>query len=246
MTRFHDVAAGDVAVVPVSSIEARRLEEDWPWARANRALIESHWARLVAEKPALYNGRVLVRRRQALEDGRLSLGYVETDYASFIAFRDHGFPDPTSGNSFAMAALRASDGAFILGRMGEHTANAGKIYFPAGTPEPDDVRADGTVDLGGSVLRELAEETGLSADEVEATERWVAAFAGARTAMMREVLAPLPAKALQERIRAFLAAEARPELSDIVIVRTRADIDPAAMPPFMQAYLGFVLSGARQ
>lgn len=246
MTPFHDVPVTDVTVVPVASIEARRLDEPWPWARENRALIEAHWARLVAEKPALYNGRVLVRRTQSLEKGRLSLGYVETDYASFITFRDHGFPDPTSGNSFAMAALRSSDGAFILGRMGEHTANAGRIYFPAGTPEPDDVLANGTVDLGGSVLRELEEETGLRADEVEPTERWVAAFAGARTAMMREVLAPLPAKALQERVRAFLAAEARPELADVVIVRGQADIAPQAMPPFMQAYLSFALSGGQR
>lgn len=246
MTRFHDVPVTDVAVVPVVSIEARRLDEAWPWARENRALIEAHWARLVAEKPALYNGRVLVRRTQSLENGRLSLGYVETDYASFIAFRDHGFPDPTTGNSFAMAALRSSDGAFILGRMGEHTANAGRIYFPAGTPEPEDVLADGTVDLAGSVLRELEEETGLMAEEVEATESWVATFAGARTAMMREVLAPVPARELQQRIRAFLAAQARPELSDVVIVRGPADIDAEAMPPFMQAYLSFALSRAQR
>lgn len=246
MTPFHDVALAEVRVIPVAAIEAYRLDEPWPWARENRGLIEAHWARLTAEKPALYNGRVLVRRRQSFEGGRLSLGYVETDYASFITFRDHGFPDPTSGNSFAMAALKASDGAFILGRMGEHTANAGRIYFPAGTPEPDDVLSDGRVDLGGSVLRELEEETGIRAGEIEVTDRWVATFAGARTAMMREVLAPAPAHALQQRIRAFLAAEARPELSDVVIVRTPADIDREAMPPFMQAYLSFALSGAQR
>ena len=123
----------------------------------------------------------------------------------------------------------------------DHTANPGKVYFPAGTPDPDDVLADGTVDLAGSVLRELEEETGLRGDEVEATDRWVATFAGARTALMREVRAPLPADEIRARVRGFLARETRPELSDICLVRTLADIDAEAMPPFMQAYLRFAL-----
>ena len=239
-------AVPDVVVTPVSAIEARRLDEDWPWARDNRELVAAHWRRLTAGNPALFNGRVLVRRRQVLAEGRLSLGYVETDYASFIAFRDHGFPDPATGNSFAMAALKASDGAYILGRMAGHTANAGKTYFPAGTPDPDDVLPDGTVDLGGSVLRELEEETGLKPGDVEVTDRWVATFAGARTALMREVGAPRPAKEVRALIRDFLAHEKRPELSDVCIVRTIDDIDPEAMPPFMQAYLRFALKKGGQ
>jgi len=91
------------------------------------------------------------------------------------------------------------------------------------------------------VLRELEEETGIRGDEVEATDRWVATFAGARTALMREVRAPLAAEEIRARVRRFLARETRPELSDICLVRTLADIDAEAMPPFMQAYLRFAL-----
>jgi 8-oxo-dGTP pyrophosphatase MutT (NUDIX family) len=231
----------DMLVTPVKAIEARRVDEDWPWARANRALIEAYWGQLTSGNPAFYNGRVLVRRHQSLQEGRLTLRYVETDYASFIAFRDHGFPDPATGNGFAMAALRSADGAYLLGRMGDHTANAGKIYFPAGTPDPDDVLPDGTVDLAGSVLRELTEETGLTAQDVELTDRWVVTFAGARTAMMREVRVPDEGEAARDRILAHLAGEERPELSDIRIVRRAEDIDSEAMPPFMQAFLRFAL-----
>jgi 8-oxo-dGTP pyrophosphatase MutT (NUDIX family) len=232
----------DVVVKPVSSIEARLLHEDWPWARENRDLIDAHWRRLTAQNPSLYRGRVLVRRDQRLVNGCLSLGYVETDYGSFIAFRDHGFPDPTSGNTFAMAALRTSDGAYVLGEMGPHTANAGKVYFPAGTPDMGDVLSDGTVDLAGSVMRELEEETGLKPDEVEATGKWDVVFAGGRTALMRHVRVAMRADELQARIRAFIAREARPELADVRIVRTAEDIDEDAMPVFMQGYLRFALA----
>lgn len=234
-------ALDGIVVTPVADIAARRLDHGWPWAEANRARIAVHWAELTRANPALFNGRVLVRRRQnILEDiggSRLELDYVEADYASFIAFRDFGFPDAATGNCFALAALRAEDGGWLLGRMGAHTANPQKIYFPGGTPDPDDVLPDGRVDLAGSVVRELAEETGLTAAEVTFTDDWTAVFAGARTALMREVRVPGPAEVFRERIRAFLAREQTPELADIHIVRGPADLDPAAMPPFMLAFL---------
>ena len=114
------------------------------------------------EKPKIWNGRVLLGRNPVFAGERFSASYFETDFASFLAWRDWGFPDKDVFNGFGMGALRCADGAFVLGEMGQHTANAGRIYFPSGTPDLDDIR-DGAVDIAGSVARELEEETGSDA-----------------------------------------------------------------------------------
>jgi hypothetical protein len=103
-----------------------------------------------------------------------------------------------------MAALRASDGAYLLGVMSTFTANPGRIYFPAGTPDPSDIRGD-TVDLLGNVLRELGEETGLLAQDLVAAPDWTAVVAGPRIALMKEVRARRSAAEL----RAFILGQSR-------------------------------------
>jgi 8-oxo-dGTP pyrophosphatase MutT (NUDIX family) len=138
-------------------------------------------------------------------------------------------------NCFGQAALRASDGAFVLGVMSSHTLNAGRIYFPSGTPDPKDIVGD-EVDLDGSVLRELTEETGLTLADVSLDPGWYAVLAGPRLAMLKPVRSPLRAEELRARILAHMAAEAHPELADVRIVRGPADLDEM-MPEFIHDYL---------
>src|SRR5476651_2231434 len=80
------------------------------------------------------------------------------DYASFLAWRDWGFPDNSAKDCFAQGVLRSADGAFLLGVMAAHTANPGSIYFPCGTPDLSNVVGT-SVDLEANVLREVLEET---------------------------------------------------------------------------------------
>jgi hypothetical protein len=207
----------------------------WPFADERRADIDAHFAWLRSKKPELWNGRVLVLYEHAVAETTLSGAYLETDFASFLAWRDWDFPDRSVTNCFALGALRAADGAFVLGVMASHTANAGKMYFVGGTPDPGDIVGN-RVDLHASVLRELNEETGLSMDDVNPATGWLAVFAGPRIAMLKVLNSRLAAGQLQAKIRSFLARQQQPELADVCIVRGPSDLD-SRMPAFVVAFL---------
>lgn len=230
----------DIPIIPLTSLDLRYEPGVWAFAAERRAEIDAHFEKLRRDKPGMWNGRVLMMRQGTIADGVLTGAYLETDFASFIAWRDFGFPDTTMCNCFAMAALRAADGAFLLGQMGAHTATAGQIYFAAGTPDRADIVGD-TVDLERGVMRELTEETGLTLDDVTPQSGWAATPFGQRMALMKIVESPEDAATLRERIRANLTRQAEPELADIHIVRARADIDPR-MPPYVRAYLSDMLA----
>jgi 8-oxo-dGTP pyrophosphatase MutT (NUDIX family) len=225
----------ELFIVPVLRLDLRFAPARWAFAEERRDDIAAHFADLQRERPALWNGRVLLLHEWSLEDGVFSGSYLETEFASFIAWRDWDFPDPSVRNSFSMAALQAADGAFLLGVMGAHTANAGKVYFPCGTPDPNDIAGD-RVDLDGSVRRELAEETGLDAAALEAEPGWTSVFAGPRIAQIKVLRSNENATALRARIMDHLRQEQQPELADIRIVRGPADLG-AMMPSFVVAFL---------
>ena len=222
-------------VLPVERLELAFAPRPWPFARERRDEIAAHFAALRRDNPALWNGRVLMLHEHAIIAAVFQGSYFETDFASMLAWRDWGFPDPVVKNCFAMGALRASDGAFVLGVMAAHTANAGWIYFPAGVPDLSDV--DGPrVDLGRGLMREISEEPGLSAAELKAQPGWTTVLAGARIAQIKVLRARETAASLRERILAHVAREPQPELADVRVVGGPADFDPM-MPPYVRAFL---------
>jgi hypothetical protein len=226
--------------VAIDRLELGITPYRWRFAEARREEIDAHFAARRQAVPDLWNGRVLLMNEAAVAGGLLRGTFFETGFADFMAWRDWGFPDQSAINCFAMAALRASDGGYLLGVMSAFTANPGRVYFPAGTPDLSDV-SGGTVDLLGNVLRDLGEETGLRAEDFSAAPDWTAIVAGPRLALMKEVAAPRPAQELRAAVLRHLATEARPELADVRIVRSPADFD-AAMPEFVTAYLSHVWS----
>lgn len=223
----------------VATLELPIQAWSWPFADERRADIDAHFASKQREKP-IWNGRVLLGRNPVFAGDRFSASFFETDFASFLAWRDWGFPDRSVFNGFGMGALRCSDGAFVLGEMAQHTSNAGRIYFPSGTPDLEDV-SEGAVDMPGSVVREVEEETGLSVADYRAGEHWDCVVSGSAVAMIRILHVDVSGEELRARIEANLAAQHQPELSAIHLVRGASDLT-AAMPRFVTAFIEKQLS----
>ena len=163
--------------------------------------------------------------RHALSGGVFHGDFLQTDFASFSAWRAWGMPETGVSNCFAAAAMISADGAFLLGVMGEHTFNSGDIYFPCGTPDPADIKG-GKVDFECSVSRELKEETGLDVTEFTAEPGWTTVVDGSIIGQIKLLRSAHSATDLRARILKNLASEAQPELADIRIVRGPADFDP--------------------
>ena len=234
------MSAYTIRIEDVASLDCRVETHAWGFAHSHRDDIARHWRGLVAAKPAMFDGRVLLMHGGGIVEAGgariLRSAHFETNFSAFIAWRDFDFPNTGVQNCFSMAALRGNDGGFVLAEMGGHTASAGLVYFPAGTPDPGDVRGN-ILDLDGCVLRELEEETGLGAQEVSVDPGWTLVDAGPRLACMKTVRVDASAYEIARDLNARIAAQVDPELAGVRVVRDVSQIDPVRMPDFIVAYL---------
>ena len=229
-----------VVIHRITQLDLRVRPWRWAFAEQRRAEIEAHFALKQQERPQLWNGRVLLGRNPVFIGDRCSADYFEIDFASFLAWRDWGFPDKSVFNGFGMGALRCGDGAFVLGEMSDETANAGRVYFPSGTPDLNDV-VDGTVDIARSVVREVREETGLTEANYRAAPCWHCVVVGSSIAMMRLLDVATPGESLKTIIEANLARQRSPELSGIRLIRSSRDFT-AEMPKYVTAFIDFAIA----
>ncbi len=231
----------DPAVFPVDRLNLTFDPQPWPFSAERRAEIDVFFANVQNEKPTIWNGRVLMMHDYTMAGGMFEGCYLETDYASFSAWCAWGRPPASIFDAFGAGAVFSADGAVLVGVMGPQNFNAGRIYFPCGTPDPSDIH-DGKVDLDFSVRRELKEETGIDASEFAVEPGWTSVVDGPLIAQIKTLRSRESAENLRARMLAHLARERQPELSDIRIVRGPADFDPA-MPRFVPAFLRYHFAG---
>ena len=137
--------------------------------------------------PQLWNGRMLLLRRACDRPARVLRGsFFETDFASFVAWRDWGFPDPACATASRMGALRGARRRLPARRDGRRTRSMpARSTFPAGTPDPDDI-VGGTVDLAGNVrARGRRGDRARPPTTTRPTTGWYACATGPRIAMMK-------------------------------------------------------------
>jgi len=219
----------------VENLDLHFSPKSWAFAQERRAEIDAWFAARQRENPALWNGRVLLLHEYSISDQTFRGRYLETDFASFAAWRQWGRPTAGICDCFGAAAIVCGDGAFLLGVMSAHTANAGRVYFPCGTPDRNDLIGD-RVDLDFSMRRELKEETGLDVEQFAAEPGWTSVIDGYLIAHIKLLRSRESSEVLRARALDYLARARRPELADVRIVRSAADFDPA-MPRFVTAFL---------
>jgi 8-oxo-dGTP pyrophosphatase MutT (NUDIX family) len=227
-----------IEIAALDAVEIAVEPWTWPFAQVRRADIDRHFAARQRERPALWNGRMLLLHRyaRARENRVLRGASFETDYASFLAWHDWGCPAVGVFSVFAAAALQSADGAFLLGQMAPFTSSAGQWVFPSGAPDLDDISSAGMLDLAGSAGRELFEETGVDIGVCQVEPGWTLVRDGGLVALMKHVRVNESAERLRANIMDHLANQAQPEFTTVRSVRGPADVD-SATPRFFVEYL---------
>jgi hypothetical protein len=207
----------------IDSVELRLRQSNWIFAERHHAEIAARWDQRVQDNPWLWNGRVLISHDVRIVNGCLSAVTRETDYASFVVWRDMDWPDKETFNIFGMGVVISSDGALVFGEMAQNTVNPGRIYPPGGSLEPRDVDADGCVDIDRSVQHEILEEIGIDVSGDRRGDRF-AVFEGQRIAVVQSYFNDLSFAEIDAHFSSHQKTQNPPELVRLVPLRKSTDV----------------------
>lgn len=222
------------------SVSLAVRDGDWTFARANARTIDEHWAARTAENPSLFNGRVFIMERGGLDGDRFEAVLKPIEFKAFLFWKERVRSDRHGFDCFGSGLLRSREGHVLLGQAGMHTINAGLLYPPGGFFDERDV-ADGRIDLEASVRREVIEETGLAAAGLAPEPHaWVTRI-GPQISLAVEYHLPHSSAELRAAIMDNLSRQTRPELDDIVIVKTPADLANPSISLYARVLLEVVL-----
>lgn len=215
-------------ILPVSAVSVRLDPEQHPFEAANAVAIEENWRRASARNPALFDGRVALLSGLGWRDGVLDGRCHLVRYATLLYWRDNG-PTAYAGHIYTHAMLVSSDNALVAARMGPTTANAGLVYFAAGSFEVGDFPG-GVADPEFNMRREVAEETGIELAGVPHEPHFHVMSKATGTVLFRRYFLGRTADELAADVHAHVAGQADPEIVGPVVIRHAADLPDRLAP----------------
>jgi len=214
-------------ILPVDDIDVVLDPSQHPFERGNAEAIATNWQREIVAKPALFDGTVVLLSELGYTGGRLFGRCHAVRYSTFMYWRRDRVG--TAAHAFAHPMLVTKDNALIAIRMAGHTVNAGRVYFAAGSFEPEDFPG-GRVDPHGNMVREVLEETGLDISGARRGGRHYALATERGTVIFRRYFLDADAGDIAASIRDFVASEAEPEIDGPVVIRDARDLPEGLMP----------------
>jgi len=197
----------------------------WAYAVERRHEIMAEFESQQAANSGYFNGPIQVLIDHQIERETFTGEFASSDFASFIYWRAHGHVDDTVRDCFGCAIVRSREGHVLLGVQAGGNLNAGRAYCPSGFIDQADVRRDGTIDIDGSIVREIAEETGLDLGALTRTPGYILVAAESSIAIGVEYWSKLPAEQLRAEVLANIARQPDPELADALLVRSPGEVD---------------------
>lgn len=220
-------------VYVMDRVDVRVLPGALSYSEENRQAIAANWQKAAAANPTLFDGEIYLAPQAHLNGGVLEAGFRRTSFATLMYWRD----DRTSERPwhiFGVGVIVSAEGHLIAARMSAHNAVAGRVYFPAGSIDDKDIVGD-RADYEANTAREVREETGLDLGKAKAEPNIHLVTADRSIALFRRYYFDLSTAEILRQIEANLAAQAQPELSEIIPV-TKAGMMGQATPSYVRTF----------
>ena len=214
-----------------------------PFETTNTPEIDAHFADCLAADPRLFDGRVHFSTDHSMDGDTFTATCVQARFATLHYWRSIGFPQLGFRHVFGDVIPRASDGALLLGQMSAQTSNAGKVYFPGGVMDADDVHGD-RLDVDHNIAREMAEELGIQPGDFPFAPGYLVCVHDAAVAIGRVLDLPWPADQARSWLLDSANTKGDGEIADLIIARRPSDLDGYDVVPYARTVTEELLKDA--
>lgn len=226
--RLSEDAAGwppEHRIFPVAAIDLRVLPGDHPLHLQHVAAVRANWEEEIAANPMLFDGRMVLQHRLSVGPDGISGEAHVVPFSTFMWWRRQT-ERQGAFHLFAYPVIASADNALVAIKMGAHTANAGQVYFAAGSLDDNDI-VDGRCDIEGNMRREVAEETGLDLSEAVGDDGYYAVHQNRTVTLFRVFRFARTAEDLVAAIERHMPEDDDQEIAGAVVIRSA---DPKAQP----------------